>query len=75
VVGLIGNTHKPKPLTAAYGLSFTGAFDGRVQEVPGTFSTANGCLANTTPATARVRRDTANADFQMKFWYCDSRRT
>jgi len=52
--------------------TFNGGFDGWVQEVPGTFSTANNCLTNTTSAAARVRRDMANADFQMKFTYRDT---
>ena len=52
--------------------TFTGSFDGWVQNT-GTFSTANNYLINTTPAIQCImRRDTANADFQMKFSYRDT---
>ena len=51
--------------------TFNGTFDGWVQNT-GTFSTANNYLTNTTPSVqCSMRRDTANADFQMKFSYRD----
>ncbi|NLV46078.1 MAG: RHS repeat-associated core domain-containing protein [Candidatus Hydrogenedentes bacterium] len=47
-------------------------FDGWVQEA-GTFSTANNYLVNTSYGVqGRMRRDTANGDFQMKFSYRDT---
>jgi RHS repeat-associated protein len=62
----------PRTANQSFTSTFTGTFDGWVQEVPNTFSTANNWLVNTTAATCTMRRDTANADFQMKFSYRDT---
>ena len=52
--------------------TFTGTFDGWVQEV-GTFSAASNYLTNSSSLVqGKMRRDTANGDFQMKFSYRDT---
>ena len=55
--------------------TFTGAFDGWVAET-GTWSAASNYLTNTsTGVQGKMRRDTTNGDFQMKFSYRDTSAT
>ncbi len=56
----------------SFSSTFTSSFGGWVQE-SGSFSTANNYLVNTSyGGQCIMRRDTANADFQMKFSYRDA---